>query len=112
MLTQQTTLQLAEENRQFAGTGGVSEGNAQANFAPAFQDATTGQIAVSRFQDGRPAPFHLLDGLPEAWIIERDLKGRVVKINASIISGFIRLGEFFTRQQASDFMAQHSPSGI
>jgi len=112
MLMQQTTPQLAEENRQFAGTGGVSEGNAQSSFAPAFQDASTGQIAVSRFKDGRPAPFHLLDGLPEAWIIERDLKGRVIKINASVVSGFIRLGQFFTRQQASDFMAQHTPSGI
>ena len=108
MFTQPKTPQLAEENRQFAGTGGVSEGNAQASFTPAFQDAGTGQIAISRFKDGRPAPFHLFDGLPETWILKRDFEGRVVEVKATIVSGFVRLGQFFTRQQASDFISQQA----
>lgn len=106
MCNQQTTSFLAEENRQFAGTGGVSENNAQARFVPAFQDARTGQVEISRFGDGRPAPFHLIDGLPDDWVIERDLKGRVVRIKATVISGFVRFGHFFTRQEALDFMEQ------
>lgn len=106
MFNQQTTSFLVEENRHFAGTGGVSENNGQARFVPAFQDARTGQVEISRFRDGRPAPFHLIDGLPEDWVTERDLAGRVVKIKSSIISGFVRFGRFFTRQEASDFMEQ------
>lgn len=104
MFRQQSAPRLIEENQQFAGTGGVSEGNSQARFAPAFQDAGTGKIEISRFQDGRPAPCHMLDGLPEEWIVERDLKGRTVKIKSTVISGFVRLGQFFTRQEAADFM--------
>lgn len=104
MFAQQHVTRLAEENRQFVGTGGVSENNAKARFAPAFLDSSTGRVEISRFADGRPAPFHLLDGMPEEWIVEKDLKGRVIEIKQEIVSGFVRLGKFFTRQQAADFM--------
>lgn len=97
---------LVEENRQYAGSGGLSENNAQARFVPAFKDSRTGQVEISRFRDGRPAPFHLVDGLPEEWVTHRDLAGRVVGIRASVISGFVRLGRFFTRQEASEYMEQ------
>ncbi len=106
MFDQQHASFLVEENRRFAGTGGVSEHNAQARFVPAFQDAHTGQVEISRFRDGRPAPFHLIDGLPEDWIAKRDVTGRVVQIKGSIISGFVRFGVFFTRQEASDFIGR------
>ncbi|WP_432470425.1 hypothetical protein [Amphritea sp. HPY] len=104
MFRQQNAPRLIEENHQFAGTGGVSAGNSQARFAPAFQDEGSGKVEISRFQDGRPAPCHMLDGLPEEWIVERDLKGRAVKIKSTVISGFVRLGRFFTRQEAADYM--------
>lgn len=97
---------LMRENQQYAGTGGVSENNAQACFVPAFKDSFTGQVEISRYRDGRPAPFHLVDGLPDEWVSHRDLTGRVVKIKASVISGFVRFGQFFTRQEASDYMEQ------
>jgi len=106
MITRHQTPNLAEENRAFAGTGGISENNAQACFAPAFLDAGSGQVEISRFKNGKPAPFHLLDGLPEEWIEERDVKGRVISVKASIVSGFVRLGTFFTRQEAAEFMLQ------
>ena len=112
MSTQQQTPQLAEENHRFAGTGGVSEANAHAYFVPAFQDIRTGHIELSRFQDGRLAPCHLLDGLPEEWIIQRDMKGRAIKIRNEVISGFIRLGQFFTRMEAASFMEQLSVETI
>lgn len=97
---------LEAENRQYAGTGGVSENNARARFVPAFRDSRTGKVEISRFGDGRPAPCHLIDGLPDEWVTERDPSGRVVGIKANVISGFVRLGQFFTRQEASDYMEQ------
>lgn len=99
---------LIDENCQYAGTGGVSEGNVQAHFVPAFQDSTTGHVEISRFQDGRPAPLHLFDGLPEQWVIQRNLKGKVIEIKSSIVSGFVRMGQFFTRQEAALFIEKES----
>ena len=95
---------LSEENIEFSGTGGVSEANAHYDFIPAFLEADSGQVQISCFQDGRQAPCHLLDGLPETWITQRDLNGRVVKVKSTVVSGFVRLGRFFTRQEAADYM--------
>lgn len=110
MISQQQPSFLSEENQQYVGTGGVSQNNAKARFVPAFKDARSGQVEISRYCDGRPAPFHLVDGLPDEWIAQRDLSGRVVAIKTSVISGFVRFGRFFTRQEASDFM-DRMPSG-
>ena len=79
---------------------------------PAFQDISTGHIELSRFQDGRLAPCHFLDGLPEEWIIQRDVKGRALKTRNEVISGFIRLGQFFTRMEAACFIEQLSVEAI
>ncbi|MFL1465778.1 hypothetical protein ACQUWM_03990 [Marinobacter sp. DUT-3] len=106
MLVQQRPSFLVKENQQYAGTGGLSENNAHARFVPAFKDSYTGQVEISRYRDGRPAPFHLVDGLPEEWITNRDLASNVVELKATVISGFVRLGRFFTRQEASDFVDQ------
>lgn len=102
MLAQSNRLQT--ENRQYAGTGGVSEHNQSAGFIPAFKHSESGEVAFSRFKDGRIAPCHLLDGLPEHWV-ERDQQGKAIEINACVISGFVRLGEFFTRQEAAALIA-------
>ncbi len=59
----ETRLQL--ENVTHAGTGGVSRGNASLGFRPAFLDSATFAVYPSRFANGSPAPFHLLDGLPD-----------------------------------------------
>ena len=112
MLIRYQGSKLAEENRKFAGSGGVSENNAQANFSPACQDAGTGQVEISRFKNGQPAPFHLLDGLPDEWIVERDVGGRGVNVKANVVSGFLRLGEFFTRQEAAEFMQQVETNAV
>lgn len=106
MLSPLKTRRLAEENQQYAGTGGVSERNAQASFVPAFMDSVTLQVELSRYRDGRLAPFHLLDGLPDEWITKRDTKGDALEVRSAVISGFVRLGHFFTRQEAADFIAQ------
>jgi hypothetical protein len=98
---------LRQENAAHAGTGGVSGGNASLGFRPAFLDSSTLTIYPSRFADGRPAPFHLLDGLPDEVVIIRLIpSGRVVATKGSLISGFERGGFFYTRQAAARACAQ------
>ncbi|GGK68031.1 hypothetical protein [Amphritea balenae] len=97
---------LAAENKKFQGSGGVSVGNVSAGFIPAFMDPVSGRIELSRYPDGRQAPFHMLDGLPDEWIIRRNLAGHVEEIRCAIVSGFVRLGRFFTRQEAADFISK------
>jgi len=97
---------LERENRCFRGTGGRSEENRELGFLPAFLDADTQQIYASRFPDGRPAPFHLLEGLPDEIVLTRHPCGRVATIKASVLSGFVREGHFFTREEAARSLAE------
>ena len=62
---------LKRENQVHAGTGGRSQENAGLGFKPAFFDFATQTIYPSRFADGRLAPFHILDGLPEEVVVDR-----------------------------------------
>lgn len=101
-MTQSMTVAVLErENETHRGGGGVSIENRSLGFVPAFMDAETGAVYRSRFADGRPAPIHLLDGLPEGVVITRTREGRVVRVKQSIASGFARDGRFFTREEAS-----------
>lgn len=100
----QTTLSeaaLKRENTWFRGTGGRSEENHGAGFRPAFLDAETRIIYASRFVDGMPAPFHLLDGLPDDVVLARHPCGRVAQVKASVVSGFVREARFYTREEAA-----------
>lgn len=105
-MTTQQALTLQEENHKFFGTGGVSQENSHLSFCPAFMDQLSGEIEISRFGNGVPAPFHSLEGVPDEWVVERSVSGRVVVIKDSVVSGFVRLGRFFTRDEAANFMAQ------
>jgi hypothetical protein len=100
---------LEQENAAHAGTGGRSQDNAVCGFRPAFFDTATCTIYASRFADGRPAPFHLIDGLPDAAVAMRTPCGRVIAARASVISGFERNGYFYTRSAAA--RALHEWSG-
>ena len=91
---------LSVENIRFRGTAGRSQDNVHLGFLPAFRDCATGIIYRSRFGDGRVAPFHLLDGLPDWLVVKRSRHGRVMAVKSSVISGFIRAGLFYTREQA------------
>lgn len=101
MSTVVSPLSLQRENREFHNTGGRSEENRPLGFRPAFKDVASGVVYDSRFADGRPAPFHLLDGLPEEVVLERDSRGRVGRVKASIVSGFVLGGRFYTREEAA-----------
>jgi hypothetical protein len=92
---------LQEENRAFRGSGGVSAENRSGNFRPAFQDTQTGVVYASCYLDGIPAPFHLLDGLPDELVVARDPLGQRAALKASVISGFVRDGRFYTRDEAA-----------
>lgn len=93
--------QLERENTVHLGTGGRSQGNSGLGFRPAFFDFATQTIYPSRFADGRLAPFHLLDGLPDEVVVDRTQNGRVVSTKATLISGFVRDGFFYTRSAAA-----------
>lgn len=97
-----TNSRLSRENLFFMGTGGVSLGNRCVGFLPAFFDTETGVSDLARFMDGRPAPCHLLDGVRREWVAKRDAEGRVMALKPSIVSGFLRNGSFYTRQQAAE----------
>ena len=94
-----TTLDI--ENEVFRGTRGVSEYNRSSGFIPAFYDTETRTAYRSRFADGREAPIHMLDGLPDQLIVERTTSGRARAIRETIVSGFLRGGIFYTREQAA-----------
>lgn len=100
-----TGRQLRDQNRRFEGTGGVSEGNRSQGFLPAFLDTRTGQVYPSRFADGRPAPIHVLDGLPLELVVRHERSGAVRGVKGSVIAGFVLDGCFYTREQAKEAVA-------
>lgn len=93
--------ELRRQNSVFKDTGGISEENRTDGFHPAFYDTQYERIELARYSDGTPAPMHILDGVPDDWVTERDGSGRVAAIKSSIVAGFIRNGVFYTREQAS-----------
>ncbi len=97
---------LRQQDRDFRGQGGVSQENRSQGFAAAFLDMETGAVYPSCFVDGRPAPMHLLDGLPDNLIVSRQAAGRVTAVKSTVVAGFLRQGHFFTREQAAQLMQQ------
>jgi hypothetical protein len=94
--------QLRSENRRFKGRGGTSRENCSAGFVPAFKDCATGRVYRSRFADGRPAPMHLLEGLP-AHLLSGS---RSAAAAATLVSGFLREGRFYSRAEAAHALQQ------
>ena len=96
---------LIQENQRFKDTGGISQNNADIGFRAAFKDELTGNVFLSRFANGAVAPIHLLDGLPKDLVEIQEKDGRVVRAKQTLISGFERMGAFFTREQAASLLA-------
>lgn len=101
---------LVEENRQYRGTGGVSEGNRASGFVPAFLNKITGDVYLSCFSNGRLAPVHLLDGLPAHVVLKSVVTGRAYALQDGVISGFILGRRFYTREEACLMVASSSYS--
>lgn len=92
---------IPRKTSQLPGAGGFSQGNRRAGFVPAFLDTSTGRVYASCFADGRPASMHFLEGLPEELVRARDALGRVRALKESVVAGFVRGSDFFTREQAA-----------
>lgn len=105
-----TARTLRQQNQKFRGTGGVSAENREQGFMPAFLDTQTNSVYRARFADGRPAPMHLLEGLPPTLVVARDAGGRVTAIQPSVTAGFLRDGRFYTREQAAGLTTSPSRS--
>jgi hypothetical protein len=100
---------LARDNALYAGTGGVSERNRTAGFAPAYRDRESGEVVLSRFADGTLAPVHVLEGLPMEWVLARDGDGCVTSVRATVEAGFVRDGQFYTREAAALTLSEPGP---
>lgn len=100
-----STRVLAQQNRIYRDTGGVSDGCRDGGFRPAFLDRSTGITWLSRFADGRIAPLHVLDGLPDELVAEWDGNGHIKTAKDCVIAGFLRDGLFYTREQAARVVA-------
>jgi hypothetical protein len=94
---------LAEQNRRFSGTGGVSRANRSLGFLPGFKDSVTGKIYRSCYANGTPAPFHMLEGLPVECMETNDTTGGPVPtvVKSSVIAGFILDEVFYSRDEAA-----------
>jgi hypothetical protein len=101
---------LCAESHLHRGSGGRSEENAGLGFRPAFRDAETGIVYSSCFIDGRPAPVHLYDGLPDDLVIHRTESGHVTAVKRSLVSGFLRCGRFYTREEAAATVRESMPA--
>jgi hypothetical protein len=94
---------LQQENIVYQGSGGVSADNRCFGFRPAFRNTETGDVYPSRFADGRLAPVHMIDGLPDVLVVARSGTGRVTSVKDSVQAGFILNGCFYDRDQAADY---------
>ena len=56
---------LVGETLAWLGRGGISAECRPNGLRPAFRHSETGAVYPSRFADGRPAPIHVLGGLPD-----------------------------------------------
>jgi hypothetical protein len=92
---------LALENRQYTGTSGISANNRDQGFIPAFLDTETGNVYRSRFPNGRPAPIHVLAGLPDELVEANSQSNGHRVIKSSVVSGFVLDETFYSREEAS-----------
>lgn len=104
-----TEQRIVDENAAFDRTGGRSEANRDLGFEPAFYDCSRNAIYRSCFADGREAPFHTLDGLPDEVVLHRDGRGRVLRAKCTLVSGFVRDGFFYTRSAAARAVSEWTP---
>lgn len=95
---------LEQETIAYQGSGGVSADNRWFGFRPAFRNTETGNVYPSRFADGRLAPIHMIDGLPDDLVVARSKAGKVIAVKDSVQSGFILNGCFLDREEAARYL--------
>ncbi len=65
-------------------------------FMPAFKNLKDQSIHLSIDRNGELSVMHLLDGLPDYWIKEKDEMGVAQSLKSEIIAGFMRNSIFYT----------------
>ena len=88
-------------SNEYLGTCGESATAKNVKFLPAFRNPLDGRIERARFPNGQPAPMHLIGGLPQEWAVRCDEDGCVLEIGDDIEAGFVRDGQFYTREEAA-----------
>lgn len=101
---------LEQETIAYQGSGGVSADNRCFGFRPAFRNNATGNVYPSRFADGRLAPIHMIDGLPDELVVARSAGGKVIAVKESVQSGFLLNGCFYDRDEAASHLRVERPS--
>lgn len=91
---------LTIENQQYRETDGVSAANRCFGFIPGFLNTHSGDVYLSCFSNGQPAPVHLFDGLPGHVVQKSIVTGRAYALQDGVISGFILNRRFYTREEA------------
>ncbi len=94
--------QVAQQQGAYAQLGGAVFRDASFGFMPAFKDLNTNEIHLSAYNSGELAVIHVLDSLPAKWVAEWGADGRPSSLNAGVIAGFMRFGEFYTLSEISN----------
>ena len=98
------------EDAAHRGTGGIAAENRHLGFVPAFLDSSTGKVYPCMLADGRPAPFHVLEALPDALVVAYDRRGRPSQVVGTMISGFTLDDRFYTREQTAAQVSRRAAS--
>lgn len=94
------SLQFTRSPRPPSGRRGITPPtDSWMGLLPAFRDLETGETHLSVHADGSPATVHIVDGLPESWVMERRSDGRIQHVKDSVVAGFVRSGRFYTRAE-------------
>ncbi len=80
-------------------------------FLPAFLDFESQRIYSPRFAGGRIGQVHGIDGLPDELVADRAASGRVIRLKATVIAGYVRHGFFYTCAAATRAAAEWSSRG-
>ena len=89
------------ESDPYIGSCGESATACKHKFIPAFRDDKDGRVELARMSDGRPAAMHLISALPKEWAISCDELGNVLELIESVVAGFVRGEQFYTRDEAT-----------
>ena len=77
----------------------IQPGSLLAGMQPAFRHTRTGESHLAQLEAGVPAPVYGFAGLPDEWIVERDLAGNAVALHPDVIAGYWRDAKFFALSQ-------------
>lgn len=69
---------------------------------PAFFNQRTGEAHLSQTEDGFPAREYGFAGLPDDWVVERDLEGNAIALHPDIVAGYWHDAQFVALSQLNE----------